>query len=772
MQETLNAVSISVRHLVEHVFRSGSIDVKHHLVQSLQEGTKAHQRVQGKYGELDRREVYVKSEIMLDDLLITVDGRCDGLLLESDEEDAPPMVDEIKSTSGDISSITEHSFPVHWAQAMFYAYMYAKEHAEPRMRIQLTYVQTESEEERRFRRESAFAELELFVYEIAEQYALYARMLKHHEKQRDESIERLQFPYDAYRAGQRKLAGAVYKTIEEGQKLFARAPTGIGKTISTTFPAVKAIGTGMLQRFFYLTARTTTRAAAEDALLLMDAKGLMLHAVTITAKDKICFQAETRCEKEHCPYADGYYDRINPAIMDLLANETIMTRAVIEQYAKKHQVCPFEFSLDASYAADAVICDYNYIFDPVISLKRQYNEGKKRTALLVDEAHNLVDRGREMFSAELTKSAFLSLQRELKGKQEAGYRSAKAINDYFIAMRKAYGDETHMVEKSLPTDLVALVQSFVQTAEQVLGSSVEPASELLLEAYFAAQSFIRTAKLFNDRYVVFTELSRSEVRLKLLCIDPSEQLQAMGKGYRAHIYFSATLSPVSFYMDMLGGGEQDYTLSVPSPFAKEQLSVSIEPLSTRYQDRERSYEPIARLIKQATEQRIGNYMAFFPSYAYMEAVHEAYIKLLQSESESVTKEAATVLLQSKIMTEEEREQFLAAFEEGGKRPVLAFAIMGGIFSEGIDLVGDRLIGVIITGVGLPQLGVERNAIKDYFNGIGKNGYDYAYVYPGMNKVLQAGGRLIRSEDDSGSLTLIDDRYLQPMYARLLPEEWK
>ncbi|HTG71596.1 MAG TPA: hypothetical protein VL921_20220, partial [Candidatus Udaeobacter sp.] len=445
-----DTVTISVRHLVEYVFLSGSIDVRLNAIDTMHEGTKAHQRVQRTYGEQDVKEVYVKADIAVDDLLFAVDGRCDGLL------GTEPLltVDEIKSTGGDLEQITGDGYPVHWAQALFYAYMYAKEHGQAAMRVQLTYVQTETEEERRFVREASFTELEQYVHEIAARYAPYAQQRRRHEQARNESIRELAFPFETYRAGQRKLAGAVYKSIEEGVRLFAKAPTGIGKTISTTFPAIKAMGAGMLQRFYYLTARTTTRAAAEDALLFMREKGLNLHAVTITAKEKICFQEEVRCEKEHCPYADGYYDRINGAVLDILEHETVMTRPVIEAYARKHLVCPFEFSLDLAYAADAVVCDYNYIFDPRISFKRQYAEMKKRTALLVDEAHNLVDRAREMFSAELTKAPFLALQRELKGMHSESYRTAKAINDYFIALRKQSDGAPNMTLRQLPEELV------------------------------------------------------------------------------------------------------------------------------------------------------------------------------------------------------------------------------------------------------------------------------------------------------------------------------
>nr|WP_138754053.1 helicase C-terminal domain-containing protein [Paenibacillus sinopodophylli] len=760
-------VAISVRHLVEYVFLSGSIDVRLNAIDAMHEGTKAHQRVQRAYGEQDAKEVYVKADIEVDDLLFVVDGRCDGLLFTE------PLltVDEIKSTGGDLDRITDDGYPVHWAQALFYAYMYAKEHEQASMRVQLTYVQTDTEEERRFAREASFAELEQYVHEVAARYAPYARQQRRHEQVRNASIGELAFPFDAYRAGQRKLAGAVYKSIQERVRLFAKAPTGIGKTISTTFPAIKAIGEGMLQRFYYLTARTTTRAAAEDALLFMKEKGLHVHAVTITAKDKICFQEEVRCEKEHCSYADGYYDRINGAVLDILEQETVMTRSVIEAYAHKHRVCPFEYSLDLAYAADAVICDYNYIFDPRISFKRQYAEMKKRTALLVDEAHNLVDRAREMFSAELSKAPFLALQRELKGEHSEGYRTAKAINDYFIALRKKSDGAPHLVEHQLPEELVGLVNAFASAAEQALAAGMGTGG-VLLDAYFTAQSFIRTAKLFDERYVVYTELTKSDVRLKLFCLDPSQLLQHMGKGYRSHIYFSATLSPVSYYMDMLGAGEDDYTLAVPSPFSREQLDVIVKPLSTRYHDRDESKLPIAKLIMELMHERPGNYFVFFPSYAYMNAVYETYMELRAWSIPAGASSDTEVLLQKQDMAEEERDQFLASFQSGSGKSLIGFAVMGGVFSEGIDLAGERLVGVIVVGVGLPQLGVERNMLKDYFNGQGKSGYDYAYVFPGMNKVLQAGGRLIRSETDRGTLVLVDDRYSQPQYKRLLPEEWR
>ncbi|WP_256759663.1 ATP-dependent DNA helicase [Cohnella sp. WQ 127256] len=757
----LDQVALSVRALVEYVFRSGSLDSGFRTMSTLTEGTKAHQKIQKQYEDQDQKEVYVSAEIPYEDLLFVVDGRCDGLLFA---EDGSVTVDEIKSTSRDIGTMTEaDSSPVHWAQAKFYAYMYALDHGVERIRVRLTYVQVETEEQKRFDQELTFEELLLYVTDIVERYAPYARLLEWNKRIRDASIADLVFPFPGYREGQKKLVGAVYKSIEEGRKLFAKAPTGIGKTMSTLYPTIKAIGLGKVQHLFYLTARTITRTAAEDALALMRAQGLNLRSVTVTAKDKICFQEEVDCRKEKCPYADGYYDRINGAILDLLGNETLMNRDTIETYARKHTVCPFEMSLDVAYGADAVICDYNYMFDPRVALKRLSAEYKHQTTLLIDEAHNLIDRAREMYSAVLEKKDFLGLEREFKGARPNIHAAAKAINKWFIALKKQSAEQV-TVSKERPDELLELVEAFVAEAERELaGSHSGVVSGMLLEIYFAALSFLRIGKLYDESYVTYTEVVRNDVRLKMFCMNPSSLLRQMGKGFRSHVFFSATLSPLNYFMDMLGSEEEDYSLTLGSPFAKEQWDVSVVPLSTRYVDRERTKAALVSLLQKRVNEQPGNYLFFFPSYEYMNGVYESFMEC---------NEKVSTLLQTSEMVEEARESFLAAFAADNEQTLIGFAVMGGIFSEGIDLVGDRLRGVVVVGVGMPQLGLERNLIKGYFDEEGRNGFNYAYVYPGMNKVLQAGGRLIRSEQDRGVLMLIDDRYLQPQYSRLLPEEWR
>ncbi|MCU6710758.1 ATP-dependent DNA helicase [Paenibacillus sp. J5C_2022] len=757
-------VALPVRQLVEYVHASGHIEpLSPGATELLQEGTRAHQRVQQGYGDGDQKEVYLSADIPCEELLFRLDGRCDGLLAVGKQV----TIDEIKSTGGPLETIPEEGIPVHWAQGVCYAYMYALGHGLQSIGIQLTYVQRVTGDIRRLQREHAFHELELAVQEMLRRYAPYARLLGAHATKRDASIAELPFPYSRYREGQRRLAGAVYRSVEEGVSLFAQAPTGIGKTISTLYPAVKAVGTGHLRRVYYMTARTTTRASAEEALRLMAEKGLHIHAVTITAKEKICPQEEMICRKEHCPYADGYYDRINGAMLDMLDRETLITREVIETYAHKHKVCPFEMSLDAAYTAEVVIGDYNYIFDPRVSFKRLNGETKKRTAILVDEAHNLPDRARAMFSAELHKAPFLALQRELKDRHREGYQAAKAVNDYFIALRKLQAGEARRVEAEPPDRLLKLLETFQSAVEPLLADEVSG----MLELYFEVQSFLRTAQLYDERYVTYTETTGSAVTIKLYCLDPSHLLRQTAKGYRSIVYFSATLTPVSYYRDTIGADELDYALTLGSPFKREQLAVRIAPISTRYRDRGASYGPIAELIMEQVRSQPGNYFVFFPSYAYMNALYDCFTAELSGSSQRNGRRIEAQLQRSD-MSEEERQSYLSTFQPDEERSLIGFAVMGGVFSEGVDLPGERLVGVIIIGVGLPQLGLERDLLMDYYERKGYNGYQYAYVIPGMNKVLQAGGRLIRSETDRGSLTLVDDRYLRREYERLLPGEWR
>lgn len=751
-----NSIQIAVRTLVEHVYSSGSIDSRFRSQSTLLDGTRIHQKIQRTYQESDQKEVYLRTDVPIKDLVFTIDGRCDGLLFR----DGEIIIDEIKSTSQPFEHFGKDGLPVHWAQAKMYAFIYANDHQLQEIFVQLTYVQVESDEKRYLKKCFTYDELEVFVNKLVEDYYPYAKLLDDHRKERDDSSKQLVFPFESYRAGQRKLAGGVYKTISEAKSLFVKAPTGIGKTISTFFPAVKAIGEGHLNRIFYLTAKTITRTTAEEAVGRMRSCGLCMKSVTITAKDKVCFKEETKCQKDYCEFADGYYDRINRAILDIVANESCMNTEVIEKYARKHTICPFEFSIDLAYVVDAVICDYNYIFDPRVSLKRMFEEQKKSSVLLVDEAHNLVDRGREMFSASLNKDSFLQLKKEFKGIDKLIYESATKINAWFISLKKAHGEQNEFTLEQLDEELVLLLTHFIETVEPFLQKESSPN---LLELYFKVNAFMKIVNLLDEHYIIYSEKNKNDINLKLFCIDPSKLLYKMGKGYRSKVFFSATLSPLSYYQDILGGQVEDYVLSIPSPFKVEQTDIFIKPLSTRYRDRDRTKKPIISMIYSLVQNRPGNYLVFFPSYHYLLTVYEQFIKEFPE---------LDTLLQATGMSELEREAFLDKFVPNQTTTLIGFAVLGGVFSEGVDLKGDRLNGVVVIGVGLPQLCYERNLISDHFNHKEKSGYDYSYVFPGMNKVLQAGGRLIRSEEDHGTIVLVDDRFLQRKYQDLLPQEWR
>ncbi|MFD1737790.1 ATP-dependent DNA helicase [Bacillus salitolerans] len=752
-------MKVSVRGLVEYVFRSGSIESFVKSSSSFTEGTKAHQLVQAEYKEHDQKEVYLQALVELDSFTLSIEGRCDGLL----HHEEGITLDEIKSTSLPLHTIEEDSYPVHWAQALCYGYMYSKDHALTSIHIQLTYVQRETQEQKRFNKAYSFYELETFMDKLVKNYAPYAELIIKNKQERIQSIKDLSFPFERYRAGQRKLAGAVYKTITEKKRLFALAPTGIGKTISTLFPSIKAIGESQADRLFYLTAKTITRTTAEESFALLHNNGLKMKIATLTAKDKICFKEETRCQSDYCEFANGYYDRINEAILDILRSEYLLTRPIIEKYAHKHRVCPFEFSVDLAYAVDAVICDYNYVFDPRVSFKRLYEEQKKETVVLIDEAHNLVDRGRAMYSAEVNKAPFLQLKRHFQANKKSElYRLSNKINQYFIEKRKQ-SNENEWSEKHFCTEFIELLTLFTQHVEGQLHHFEKDAIyELLLETYFQSNHFIKISTLYDERFVTLFNKQNSDVNVKLLCLDPSFLLKQYGKGFKSKIFFSATIFPLPFYKEMLGSEEGDYSIRIPSPFKKEQYNVTIHPVSTKYQHREDTKTKIAELIVQTYSNTIGNYLVFFPSYQYMSLLLEE-VKTLSPSFK--------MIIQQREMDEKHREDFLHHFQDHPKQTLVGFGVLGGIFSEGVDLKGDRLNGVMIVGVGLPQLSYERSLMKDYFQTTGKNGYDYAYVYPGINKVWQAGGRLIRSERDHGRILLVDDRYNSTKYRQLLPKEW-
>lgn len=755
-----NEIRISVRNLVEFVLRRGDIDSRFIGNSRAIEGTRAHKKIQSSYIDGYDSEVSLSCKIDYKDFLFRIEGRADGVFEENDNF----CIDEIKSTTKPLEEIDENYNVLHWAQAKCYGYIFAREKGIESIDIQLTYYNINTEKIKHIRKTFSIGELGEFFYSLIDKYLVWANYILNWSIVRDYSIKSLGFPYERYRRGQRELAIAVYKTIADNKKLFAQAPTGIGKTISTLYPTVKAMGEGLTSKIFYLTAKTITREAALDCIKTMHRKGLRLKTLVLTAKDKICFKEEPICNPEKCEFARGHFDRVNQAILSILKDEDIITREIVEKYAKDYCICPFEFSLDLAIWADCVICDYNYVFDPRVYLKRFFMDSNNDYVFLVDEAHNLVDRSREMFSAELYKKEFLELRKVMKDKNDEIYKELGKLNSFMLKMKKKCGEQDYYIEKESIDDIFYLLRKFLSSTEEWLieNEDVEGHKELL-ELYFNVLSYVKIYELYDERYVTYIEKENNDVKIKMFCLDPSHLLKdALNRG-KAAIFFSATLTPIKYFKEILGGNENDFSIRLSSPFDANNLCLLIaNNISTRFKNRENTYTIISDYIKKLTEQKKGHYLVFFPSYKYM---NEVYLRFVDKYPNVKT------IVQKTSMKEKEREEFLQAFENETEQLMIGFAVMGGIFSEGIDLKGDKLVGAIVVGVGLPQLCLERNIIREYFQDKNGYGYEYAYMYPGMNKVLQAAGRVIRTEDDKGVVLLIDDRFMYSSYQALFPLGW-
>jgi len=751
-------IRLSVRNLVEFSLRSGDIDNSFMSTTRALEGTMAHQKLQKSYGAEYSAEVYLKHDVEYEDYTILLEGRADGII----DENEYITIDEIKSTTRDLEDIDENYNPMHWAQAKCYGYIYAVQNHLDEIYIQLSYFHLESEEVKKFKKRFSKEELEEFFDFLIDKYISWASITFDWLKIRDESIASLPFPFKNYRNGQREMAVATYGTIKERKNLFAQAPTGIGKTMSSIYPSIKSIGEGLATKIFYLTAKTITREVPKSSMDLLMNKGLRAKVLIITAKDKICSNDEVKCNPRDCKAAKGHYDRVNEAIKDIFINEDMMDRDKVLSYAHKHNVCPFEFSLDASLWSDVIICDYNYVFDPQVYLRRFFEVKNEDYVLLIDEAHNLVDRSREMFSASLKENDIADIKHIFKEKHPAIYKSLNKIVSILDKLEDYFKEENYFYQSEEIQELYFPLKKIITILDPWLMEEKNHEDyDSVMDLYFNINSFLKIAELYDEHYVTYLEKDWKSISIKQYCVDPSYLLsQALNRG-RAAIFFSATLTPLDYHRSLLGGKEDDYYMRLSSPFPKENLKLLINgTVSTRYVDRIQTYSEVINNIKSFIHGKLGNYFVFFPSYKYMEDIYEHFVDLDLD---------FRFIIQKGNMSEIEREEFLNIFNE--ETNVVAFAVMGGIFSEGIDLIGDKLIGAVIVGVGLPQICLERDIIKDYFNHNLNEGFEYAYVYPGMNKVLQAAGRVIRSENDRGAILLIDDRYNTKRYKELFPREW-
>ncbi len=813
-------IHISVRGLVEFILRHGDIDNrrKGSTGPVMLEGANLHRMIQRRMGREYHAEVYLSCTIVRGDCEIIIDGRADGIIWpesgnviprysddetkhtaflelsrENDDETSVDLFDETKIEESSLTSPSGENHVVvdeikttyrelerirrpdaeHLAQAKVYAYIVAANAHLDEVGVRMTYCNLDTKEIRYFDYLYSAEEITAWFRSLVKAYVRWADFETGWRKIRNMSIETMEFPYE-YRSGQRELMGQVYSSITKGERLFVMAPTGVGKTLANVYPAIKSLSADRADKIFYLTAKTITRTVASDCVNLLRTSGgesgsLRLKSVTLTAKEKICPLDKCECNPDACPYAKGHFDRINDAMYDLLVSEDDFSRETIMEYADKHMVCPFEFSLDMSLFSDMIICDYNYVFDPNVYLRRFFGDSVSgRFLFLIDEAHNLTERAMKMYSARLVKEEFLDMKRLVKDVDAKLARSLDSCNKHLLTLKRECEDvmvvDDFDVLATLLLRLNGRIEQFLDDHEHF------EHSEELLEFYFGLRHFLNIYENMNTSdYVQYTKFSDDgDFEAHLMCANPAKPVRTCTDKAIFTVFFSATLIPIHYYRMMLGAKESDpavYAKSVFDP-AKRLLVVARDVTSKYTRRSDSEYDRMAEYVSSVVSSKEGNYIVFFPSFAMLARVHEMFVGRYHDPARQ------EVIVQSSSMSESEREEFLARFNENDNKTVIGFCVLGGIFSEGIDLKNDALIGAIIVGTGLPMVCAERELLKRCYDDMGLDGFAYAYRYPGMNKVLQAAGRVIRTEEDRGVVALLDERFLGRDYLRLFPREWE
>lgn len=753
-------LELSIHQLVDFLLRKGDIDNRVFNRASMQEGTLIHALYQSKQDENYLSEYPLRDTLIVDEIAVTIQGRADGIIAKGNHY----TVDEIKTTIIDLKQFRDENLEWHLGQAKCYAFLFAKERKLKSISIKLTYIKQGNTSEKLFDNYTfVYEELEQFVYSLIEEYIEFYNVIFRKDEIKNSSIEKLEFPFKDYRKGQRNLTRYAYATAINGGNLFVEAPTGIGKTMSTLFPFIKAIKNDEKAKIFYLTAKNSGKLNAHNALKILKAKGLSLIDILITAKEKICFCKDKACNPDECPFTKGYYNKIKNVIKESLLSFDDFDYETIITMAKKYEICPFEYQLDLSLFSDVIICDYNYLFDPISYMKRYFDEDSSHYLALIDEAHNLIARSREMYSASLNREMYLKAKESLKGSKN------KKIKTMLSRMKKVF-DNYGLLEEGehefIDIDLKEFrsIEYFVNSYQEVNKTDNKDITKELTKLYLEVNKFKKISEFYSDNYIYYVKKTNEDITLNLLCLDASKYIKSILTRIKASIMFSATLSPMDYYVNLLGGDtDESPTIELESPFPRSHLKIMVAPkVSIKYKNREKTYELVADYIKTFVSQKVGNYFVYLPSYEYQERI----IEYLNFEEE------VKVHIQKKDMLDYEKEEFLENFKENPSETHVALTIIGGSFGEGIDLVSDRLIGLVVVGIGLSKINYESNKIVEYFKSKDLNGYDYAYTFPGMNKIMQAVGRLIRSESDKGAALLIDERYMTRSYQGLFAGEWK
>ena len=750
---------ISVRELVAFVHNEESIDNRKQSNHTALEGSKIHRKLQQSMDDNYQSEVTLKTVYQGEQFDIQLEGRCDGIWQKENQI----IIDEIKTGELAFEQLEDATLQLFMAQAKIYAYIYAIQEQLEEIVVMVRYFCTQDEKISEYQNKCSFDELNDYFQETMKEYEKWLIFLDKYRQNRQKKLQALKFPYDNYRKGQRELSIAVYRTLSQEKCLFMEAPTGTGKTLSTLFPALKAMGEYNQGRIFYLTAKTITRQVALDTMKLFDDQQSELKTIEISAKEKICFMNECKCNPDYCPFAKNYYQKQKLAIWDLLNNGHFYSREQISEVAKKYECCPFELSLDLSLYSDVIVCDYNYLFDPQVYLKRFFELEETDSYFLVDEGHNLISRAREMYSKALSLQLIKDFKKLLPKHHRKHHKILQQFIEYCEESRKLLKDQDYLFQKELPDKLIDLGYRWSEYFRDFLLELKDEIPTWLQNLYFDLMSFLKISEYYDDHFTFLVELVNHELQFKIFCLDPAhfiKQKLDFGKG---SVLFSATLSPVQYYQNLLVGHTDDLTFRQSSPFNQNQFQVLVaDYLPMTYKYRSQVVDSLCELIKKATDIKAGNYFCFFPSFSYMEEVYQRYIQLYPE---------AEVLIQSRELKDVEKEAFLANFQAQNEQVVLGFCVLGGVFSEGIDLKKNRLIGSIIVSVGLPQISKEQEELKRYFDEKNQQGFYYIYQLPGFNKMMQAAGRVIRTEEDRGVILLIDQRFSRKDYMQLYPSHW-
>lgn len=770
-------LKISVGQLVDFVFQKGHLALSFQNQARRLNGIVGHQIVQKGRDQNYQSEITIKHILHLSPLTIEISGRIDGLFTDA----SLTVLEEIKTLSvlqKEIHFDTIHFFalkdfkeavpllygksPTHWAQALIYAYIWALQHDLEQIDVQLTYYINETAKEHSFRVNFSFTWLEYFFSYTIEKWLSWAKTVKQWREMRNESLKALSFPF-AFRKEQKRMHHAVYEAIEKRKILFVRAPTGTGKTLASLYPALKALSEGKVDKIFYLTAKTVGRAVAHFSVQLMSNNGARIKQLILTAKEKVCYQEFPLCEPDFCKYAENYYDKARTALYEAFTEDE-WTREYIDQISLKYEICPFEFSLQLALFADVIICDYNYVFDPRVVLKRFFEEVSEPYCFLVDEAHNLPDRSREMYSGNLTSELLLSPLQFFKNDDSQLKKTIVAFKDKLSQLSASFKQNEILLEK-LPEFVIPDIRMILIRLEFWIPKQRAGKMKFVLtQYYFQLYFYLMIHDLKNEDYKVLLLKKDNTFNLKLFCLNASSYLTQCFERSVSSSVFSATLIPMDYFEEMCTiDFDRNEQLNLKSPFKKNMCGGAIySSVNTEYKFRENSYETITQLIIDITQLKQGNYLIYFPSFDFLNQI----MRRINIKGQNIR-----VIVQERVMSEQDRQKFIDQFSSENSFTLLGFAVLGGIFGEGIDLSGEKLIGTIIIGAGLSFMDLQKNLISAYYRLQHKNGFNYAYRYPGFNKVLQAGGRVIRSENDKGIIILIDQRYPDRQYKQLFPEEW-